>query len=233
MSTPTTTPTSAAPPRSSPDRREARLEHHKPGRRAPAATRGGAVLDRLGGGAGAPGGQLGCRGWTLVSRRHERRRRAARGSRRRRGREGRLVLGGRDRTTCRTPSACGRRRRSDRRGGAPERETARHRGCDGSRSRGQRTTRDIAGASQSRGSTRRTPRCFTRLGGVRSFRLALWPTVPADEAVVRRRATSATRQRTTSANGIDRGASCSRKSLARAPRSPTTTVGRRGRSVFI
>jgi hypothetical protein len=76
--------------------------------------------------------------------------------------------------------------------------------------RGQPTTPDEAGASQSRCSTRGTPRCVTRLGGVRSFQLALWPTVPAEEAVVRRRATSATRQRTIEANGIDRGASCSR-----------------------
>jgi hypothetical protein len=42
------------------------------------------------------------------------------------------------------------------------------------------------------------------------LKLALWPTVPAEEAVGRRRATSATRQRTIEANGIDCGASCSR-----------------------
>jgi hypothetical protein len=42
------------------------------------------------------------------------------------------------------------------------------------------------------------------------LKLALWPSVPAEEAVVRRRATSAMRQRTIEANGIDCGASCSR-----------------------
>jgi hypothetical protein len=52
---------------------------------------------------------------------------------------------------------------------------------------------------------------LSRLGGVPSLKLALWPTVPAEEAVVRRGATSATRQRTIEANGIDRGASCSRR----------------------
>jgi hypothetical protein len=52
---------------------------------------------------------------------------------------------------------------------------------------------------------------LSRLGGVPSLKLALWPTVPAEEAVVRRRATSATRQRTIEANGIDCGASCSRR----------------------
>jgi hypothetical protein len=49
-----------------------------------------------------------------------------------------------------------------------------------------------------------------RLGGVPSCELALWPSVPAEEAVIRRRATSATRQRAPEANGIDCGASCSR-----------------------
>jgi hypothetical protein len=39
--------------------------------------------------------------------------------------------------------------------------------------------------------------------GVRSFWLALWPTVRAAEAVVRRRATSATRQCTIEANRTD------------------------------
>jgi hypothetical protein len=33
--------------------------------------------------------------------------------------------------------------------------------------------------------------------------LALWPTIPAEEAEIRRRATTATRQRTIEANGID------------------------------
>jgi hypothetical protein len=51
---------------------------------------------------------------------------------------------------------------------------------------------------------------LSRLGGVPSLKLALWPTVPAEEAVVRRRATSATRQRTIEAYGTDRGASCAR-----------------------
>jgi len=36
--------------------------------------------------------------------------------------------------------------------------------------------------------------------------LALWPTIPAEEAEIRRRATTATRQRTIEANGIDRRA---------------------------
>jgi hypothetical protein len=43
--------------------------------------------------------------------------------------------------------------------------------------------------------------------GVPSPSLALWPTIPAEEAVLRRGATSATRQRTIEANGVDCGAS--------------------------
>jgi hypothetical protein len=46
---------------------------------------------------------------------------------------------------------------------------------------------------------------LSRLGGVPCLKLALWPTVPAKEAVVRRRPTCATRQRTIEANGIDCG----------------------------
>jgi hypothetical protein len=44
-------------------------------------------------------------------------------------------------------------------------------------------------------------------GGVASFLLALWPTIPAEEAAIRRGATSATRQSTIEDNGIDSGAS--------------------------
>src|SRR5919204_1979129 len=46
------------------------------------------------------------------------------------------------------------------------------------------------------------PEHISRLGGVPSLKLALWPTVPAEEAVGRQGATSATRQRTIEANGI-------------------------------
>ena len=54
------------------------------------------------------------------------------------------------------------------------------------------------------------PKLAASQPGLASFLLALWPTIPAEEAVVRRGATSATRQRTIEANGIDCGpVSCS------------------------
>jgi hypothetical protein len=52
-----------------------------------------------------------------------------------------------------------------------------------------------------------TPAALARSAEYPCLQLALWPTIPAEEAVLRRRATSATRQRTIEANGIDCGAS--------------------------
>jgi hypothetical protein len=63
------------------------------------------------------------------------------------------------------------------------------------------------------------PKLAASQPGVASFLLALWPTIPAEEAVVRRGAPSATRQRTIEANGIDlRGQLAIRRSLVLAER---------------